>query len=62
MENFCEKSRAECLEEGVSYSQGNQQDLMKFFTKITGKEDPKVRPVKLIIVSLCTVRILFYHF
>ena len=31
------------LKEGGVYSQGNVTQLMKYFSKVTGKEKPKVR-------------------
>ena len=30
------------LKEGGTYSQGNHDTLMKFLSKLTGKEEPKV--------------------
>ena len=30
------------LKEGGTYSQGNHETLMKFLSKLTGKEEPKV--------------------
>ncbi len=46
------------LKEGGSYSQGNHETLMKFLSKLTGKEETKVETI---YIDACTVYPIFMY-